>query len=167
MFRNAVAVLALAAPLAFAQLGASDPDWKELDAPPPPALRTDKLIALDIPRTELRYGVDPASVTLGADGIVRYVVVARSAAGAVNGIYEGLRCNSGEARVYARHSGEGGWRPTTQSDWRPIHDGAQRHSLWIARNGACMGHVANRSAPQIVRDLASGVDRRYRTDSAR
>ena len=38
----------------------------------------DGLIPLDIPGSTLRFGVDPASVTIGSDGIVRYVVVASS-----------------------------------------------------------------------------------------
>ena len=62
------------------------PEWKELDAPPPPALRTSGLIAIDVPGTSLHFGVDPASITVGKDRIVRYVVVATSNSGAGSGV---------------------------------------------------------------------------------
>ena len=37
--------------------------------------------------------------------MVRYVVVATSDSGAVNAIYEGIRCDTGRFKVYARHNG--------------------------------------------------------------
>ena len=154
--------LGLAAANAPAQVAPLDPDWKELDAPPPPALRTQGLIPLELRGSTLNFGVDPASVTLGSDGVVRYVVVAASPGGAVNAMYEGLRCTTGDVKVYARHSPDSGWVPVRGADWLPLHDRAQaRHSLLIARTGACVGRGANRSAQQIVRDLGSSVDRRF------
>ena len=73
--------LALGAGVAQAQLSAPDPDWGEVEAPPPPQLRTDRLVRIDLPGSTLRFGVDPASVSVGDDRIVRYVVVAASTAG--------------------------------------------------------------------------------------
>jgi hypothetical protein len=169
MRRELALALLVAAPAAFAQFAANaDPDWKETEAPPPPALRMDKLIPLDMPRTALRYGVDPASVSVGADSVVRYVVVATSSSGAVNAMYEGIRCNTGEVKVYARHNPDSGWKAVGQSEWKPLHNSqGQAHSLLIARSGACVGHGPNGSAQQVVRDLSAGVDRRFRTESAR
>lgn len=151
--------LLLAAGAAQAQLADTNPDWKESEAPAPPALRTTGLIPLEIPGSQLRFGVDPASVTLGSDGIVRYVVVA-AGAGAVNGIYEGIRCSTGEYKVYARNAGKG-WS-ISGTDWRQLHDQPRsRHSLLVARTGACVGRGPNGTAAQIVRDLASSVDHRF------
>lgn len=156
--RLALALL-LAASAAHAQLADTNPDWRESEAPAPPALRTTALIPLEIPGSQLRFGVDPASVSLGADGVVRYVVVASSASGAVNGIYEGIRCSTAEYKVYARNAG-GGWS-TSGADWRQLHDQPRsRHSLLVARTGACIGRGPNRSAAHIVRDLrAPAADR--------
>ena len=165
----AAALLLLAAPLAFAQFGTfTDPDWKETEVPPPPPLNTGKLIDIDVPRTALRFGVDPKSVALGADSVVRYVVVATSATGAVNAMYEGIRCNTAEVKVYARFNADSGWKAVGNPEWKPLHEAmGARHSLQIARTGACVGQAPNGSAPQIVRDLSASVDRRFRTDSAR
>lgn len=157
--RLALALL-VAAGVAQAQLTDVNPDWKEAEAPPPPPLRTAGLIPLEMPRSQLRFGVDPASVSIGNDGIVRYVVVATGAGGAVNGLYEGIRCNTGEFKVYARHTG-GGWTAASGSDWRRLHDQPNsRHSLVVARTGACIGHGPNRSPAHVVRDLrAPAADR--------
>jgi hypothetical protein len=156
------ALLCLITVHAAAQLADRNPDWQESEAPKPPVPQTGNLIPIEVPGANLRYGVDPASVSLGADGIVRYVVVATSSTGAMNASYEGIRCNSGDFRVYARFNREGGWSPSGDVEWRPLHDGRPfRHSLTVARTGACMGRGANRSVDQILRDLRSPVDRRF------
>lgn len=160
--RSAAALLGLVATQAAAQLAAVDPDWREADAPRPPIPATSGLIPIEIPGALLRYGIDPASVSLGADGIVRYVIVASSSSGAMNASYEGIRCNTGDVRVYARFNPDTGWSRAADADWRPLQEGRPfRHSLTVARTGACMGHGANRSVTQILRDLRSPVDRRF------
>ena len=161
-----VLALAFAAGAAQAQLVPQDPDWKEVEAPPPPAVRTQGLIPLDMGRgTELRWGVDPQSISIGADRIVRYVVVAQGQDGAINGMYEGIKCGTGEVRVYARHARDGQWVPARSADWKSLFAGAaQRHSLAIARSGACMGEGANTSAAQVARDLASNPNSRFHNE---
>ena len=137
-------------------------EWKEMDAPPPPALRTSGLIPIEVPGTSLQFGVDPGSVAVGSDEVVRYVVVAKSSSGAVNAMYEGLNCSSGEVRVYAHYNPQGNtWVNAPDSSWRPLNTARTSYSLQIARNGACAGQAPNGSKEQIVRDLKSGVDRRF------
>ena len=155
-------VALLLAAAAHAQTPQLDPDWREAEAPPAPAFRLEGLIPLEIPGSALRFGVDPSTVALGQDGIVRYVVIATSASGVVNALYEGIRCGTGEFKVYARHNPSGGWKAAKDSPWRALQDQpASRHTLVIARTGACMGHGANRSASQIVRDLRAPADTRF------
>jgi hypothetical protein len=161
----AAAALCAAATLASAQIATPDPDWRELDAPAPPPVRTQGLIPLDMHASTLRFGVDPASVSVGTDGIVRYVVVASSASGTVNAMYEGIRCNTAEVKTYARHNPDSGWVPTRSVEWRKLHDVPNtRHSLLVARTGACVGHGPNGNAAQVVRDLKSGPDTRFRPE---
>ena len=45
-----------------------DPDWREETVPPPPAVRSEGLIPLDIPGSSLRFGIDPALRKLPAVG---------------------------------------------------------------------------------------------------
>ena len=157
-----VLALALLAGAARAQLSTPDPDWKEVEAPPPAPLRLDRLLPIDMAGSALRFSIDPASVVLTSDGIVRYVVVATSSSGAVNAFYEGIRCATAESKVYARHSPDSGWVPVKDGQWRSLHDTRpSHHSLAIARNGACLGSAPNQSAAQIVRDLGGDVNWRF------
>jgi hypothetical protein len=137
-------------------------DWKEIDAPPPPPLRTQGLIPVDVPKTALRFGVDPASIKVGSDLVVRYVVVATSSSGAVNAIYEGIRCGTGEVKVYARHNPDSGWVAARGGEWQSIFSTPNsRYSLAIAKSGACLEHAPNGSPAQIAQDLRAPIDRRY------
>lgn len=152
--------LALSASTAFAQLVELDPDWREEAVPPPPAVRSEGLIPLEIPGSTLRFGVDPATIAIGSDRIVRYVVVASGSSGAINALYEGIRCNTGEFKVYARYT-PGGWTATPDTPWRSLREPPiSRHSLTVARNGACIGGGTNTSVTQIVRDLRTPVGTR-------
>ena len=48
-----------------------------------------------------RFFIDSGSLAVGGDGVVRYVLVARSPDGVDNVSFEGLRCATGEYRIYA------------------------------------------------------------------
>lgn len=141
-------------PAVWAQVSPDEPDWKELTVPPPPAFDLGKLVTFEVsPGSSLVYGVDPASISIShADGIVRYVMVASSAAGARNVMYEGLRCATGEFKTYARYSTEGGWKAVGQPEWRSLFANMpSRHALRFARAGGC----DNTSVPQSVDVLVS------------
>ena len=130
---------------AFAQLREADPDWKESEAPTPPAFRTDRTIALEMPRhVTTRLGVDPQTIRITDDGIVRYVMVATNAAtDSVNASYEGIRCVTGEVKVYARYSSAGAWRAVPNPEWRQLNGNQPSlHAFAFARQGACDGRAA-------------------------
>ena len=139
---------------AWAQLTPDDPDWKELETPPPPAFDIGKLVTFDVSATSsLVFGIDPASIRISqADGVVRYVMVASSASGAQNVMYEGIRCATGELKTYARYAPEGGWKAVSQPEWRSLFSNMpSKHALQFARAGGC----DNASVPQSVAVLVS------------
>ena len=142
--------------LANAQLFTDSADWKESDVPPPPAYDMDKLLTFEVTRSSpLVYGVDPASVSISnSDGIVRYVVVATTSAGAKNVIYEGLRCSTGEVRTYARAKPDGSWVPVANSQWKSAYDiSLPRHSLRFAKVAACQQGASVSSVRELARKL--------------
>jgi hypothetical protein len=146
----------LTAHLAHAQIFADPADWKESDVPPPPAYDMSKLLSFEVTRgSPLVYGVDPASFSISkTDGIVRYVVVATSAAGAKNVIYEGFRCSTGEVRTYARGKPDGTWAPVANSEWKSAYDiSLPRHSLRFAQVAACKNAAPVGSVGELVRKL--------------
>ena len=149
-------VLALATGACLAQLVDLDPDWKEVQVPAPPALKTDKLLPLEMPRyLTTRFGVDADSIRVTTDGIVRYVMVTTAPGGSTYGSYEGIRCQTAEFKVYAKTNSGGQWTPVTDPQWRPLNANMpSQHALALARQGACNGRaMAEPSSEAIVRRL--------------
>ena len=139
---------------AHAQLIEASPDWKESAVPPPPAFDVGKLVPFDgAASSSLAYGVDPASIQISkSDGVVRYVVVASSASGTRNVMYDAIRCSTAQFKTYARYSEDGGWRMVSAPEWRSLSDKATpSYALRFARAGAC----DNASAPESAADLVA------------
>ena len=141
------------------QVFVEDPDWKEIDVPSAPSFNKDKLIAIEMPAyMSLRFGVDPATLTVTNNGVIRYVMVAQGTGagnGTLSAMYEGIRCAAGEFKTYALFSASGQWAPVSNPQWRPLNDNnTSRHALALARQGACDGRsAAARSVQSIVSAL--------------
>ncbi len=139
-----------------AQLADLDPDWKELDVKPPVTFNTDKLVPIEMPRyLTVKVGVDPDSFSFSSDGIVRYVVVAKSSSGNINAAFEGIWCRSGQVKTYARAGNDGKWDAASDPQWKDLTASQpSMHALALARQGVCDGRSAAALTPQaIVRNL--------------
>ena len=148
------ALLAFAA-CASAQLVDPDPEWKESQVPPPPAFDVGRAVAIEMPVfVALKFGVDPSTITIGEDRIVRYVMVATSSTGVVNAMYEGIRCGTGEVRTYARYNASSGWSEARNAEWVALRSKMpSHHAAEFARQGACDGRAPADSPAKIVRLL--------------
>ncbi len=148
----------LASASCIAQLVSTDPDWKETEVPPPPtfnAASLPRLVPFDVSiNSELRWAVDPATIKISEDGLIRYVVVARSVSGTVSALYETINCGKAEFKTYARYNANGGWAAVENPEWRSMHDKLpSKHALMLAKQGACVGNGAANSADDVVRAL--------------
>lgn len=77
---------------------------------PPRYPRAGDLVPVDLPAPAgMRFFVDAATLSMGKDHVVRYVLVGRSAGGARNVTFEGIRCSPREFRIYAFGRGDGNW----------------------------------------------------------
>jgi hypothetical protein len=162
--RALATLLALAATsLAWAQTGngLDNPDWTEETAPPPPAFSKDRVIALDMPLyVSVKVGIDPQTIIVGSDGVVRYVAVMTNATGTMNASFEGIRCASSQFKTYARYSASGTWSVVSDPQWRDLTDNLpSKHPHIFARQAACEGGIANRKA-DIVQALQGKKDLR-------
>jgi hypothetical protein len=119
-------------------------DWQEEPVAPPPAFSVDRVIALDMPQNvALKIGVDPDTIAVGADGVVRYVIVMRNATGSTNAVYEGIRCITDEVKTYARQSSSGQWSLVQNPSWKAVNDNMpSHHAQAFARQGACQNRLA-------------------------
>ena len=105
--------------------------------------------------TNFRFYIDPASLAPGADGVVRYTLVARSPAGYANVSYEGIRCAANSYRVYAIGS-DSRWT-RKESEWREIEPrSVQRWHLELRTNYFCPVRVPILSAAEGVNALRRG-----------
>ena len=153
------AALALSGPCSMAQTGngLDNPDWTEEQAPPPPVFSKDKLIALDMPlHVSVKVAVDPETILVGGDGIVRYVVVMTNATGSTNAVYEGIRCVTNEVKTYARWGASGKWSLLGNPEWKGMNDNMpSHHAQAFARQGGCQNRLAT-SKQEIIAALKSG-----------
>jgi hypothetical protein len=93
--------------------------WKEADVRLPPYPGESGLIEFPVSSdATFRFFIDPASLSVADDGVVRYTLVARSPSGVSNITYEGIRCSNKSYRVFAQGAG-GRWTPR-DGEWREI-----------------------------------------------
>jgi hypothetical protein len=155
----AVAAAGLSSTVLWAQTGngLDNPDWKEETPPAPPAFSQDALVKIDMPpHISLKVGVDPNTVVVGSDGVVRYVIVMVNSSGSVNAVFEGIRCASDEVKTYARWSASGNWNVLAEPPWKGINDNLpSKHAYAFARQGACDTRIAS-DKDTIIRTLKSG-----------
>jgi len=140
------------------QFAMEEADWKESEVPAPPAFDVGKLVTFEVsPNSSLVYGVDPASIQISSsDSLVRYVMVATSASGARNVMYEGLRCATGEFKTYARYSSQNRWEMVKNPEWQSMYGNMpSKHALRFAKAGGCDNAAPPSSVQALVRRLKS------------
>lgn len=137
-----------------------EPDWAEAEHVLPPAPAEASLRSFFVSSASPnRFFVDEASVDVGADGVVRYVLVVRTPGGAENVTFEGLRCATGERRIYASGRQDGSWVAMKNSAWAPISNNAyNRPRAALAWDILCDGPAAPRDRSEALRRLRGGAD---------
>ncbi|MEW5893319.1 MAG: CNP1-like family protein [Pseudomonadota bacterium] len=95
--------------------------WQEIQAQLPPAPQANALIPFSVDATATaKYYIDNNSLSVGEDGVVRYTVVIVSAQGARTVNFEGMRCATGERKIYAFGRPNGEWVRNRYPRWEPI-----------------------------------------------
>jgi len=90
------------------------------------------------PAATNHFFIDGSSLSVGKDGIVRYVIVIKTAGGATNVAYEGIRCESREYRIYATGRADGTWAESRSAIWRLIENkDINRHHAALNRDFLC------------------------------
>jgi len=98
-----------------------------------------------------RFMLDESSLDVGKDGVVRYVLVIAAPGGAETVTFEGLRCDSGEYRIYAIAQPDGNWASPRRSDWQLIANIQPRASLLA--DYFCDGPSAPYSRQALLRQM--------------
>lgn len=127
LFRSAsllfVAMLASAAVFADFEEDYESKQWQEIEVQLPAAPKQETLLPFYVSAaTENRFFVDGATLSVGDDGVVRYVLLVLAPQGARNVSYEGMRCETRERRIYASGRLDGSWSKVRKNEWVRIQD---------------------------------------------
>ncbi|GMV55313.1 MAG: hypothetical protein AMXMBFR6_11180 [Betaproteobacteria bacterium] len=136
--------------------------WQEIEVPLPTRPRSGSLVEFYVSATTRnRFFLDDQSIDIGADGVVRYILVIRSA-GADSTRFEGVRCQGAMRRIYAFARADGSWSPARNSAWQPVARGQtiNREGWVLAGELMCRGNgprAPKESIVQALRDSFSKV----------
>ena len=150
---HAISVIALTTSLAFTAVAdqrnpddeketpRDEDDWSEIKGisfPPVPKTRNLIRVGLDSLDTRYEYFIDGSSILLGSDDVIRYTVVLQSDTGVRNVYFEGIRCETMEARTYAYATRQSGFKPLASSTWKGLRAvGPFAYRLLLADNFMC------------------------------
>jgi hypothetical protein len=128
---------------------------------PPEVFSVDQLHTFEVKQgSALIYGIDPKTLSVGEDGVVRYVLVARSTSGALNALYQGIRCQTGEVKTYGRWDNRANWNTDAKAEWQALsYSGFTRPAMMLARAGMCDGRTVNGTPRKIQHTLKNGFPR--------
>lgn len=113
--------------------------WQEVEVEPPafPAQNGLTDIYVSAAATN-RFMIDPATISVGTDGVVRYVLVVLTSGGATNVSFEGIRCKEWTWKLYATGRPDRTWSKSRIIEWRPIENKpVNRHHAMIAKELFC------------------------------
>ncbi|UCV02942.1 CNP1-like family protein [Dechloromonas denitrificans] len=132
--------------------------WQEIDVPLPVAPAEEKLQSFYVSMaTDNKFFIDLATLNVGSDGVVRYVLVIVTPSGARNVTFEGMRCETRENRIYASGRRDGTWSKSRNSEWSRIKDvHANRHHAVLFLEYFCPVGVIVRDATEAKEALRSG-----------
>jgi hypothetical protein len=136
-----------------------DKPWVEVAAQLPAYPKAENLLPFNVSSaTSNRHFVDAASISVGADKVVRYTVVIKAAGGANNVSFEGLRCGSGERRLYAYGHPDGSWTKARNAGW----EGIKLRSLLSYQKALfedvfCPDGIQVKDSQEAVRNLRQGA----------
>lgn len=132
--------------------------WAEIEVQLPAPPKAEDLLAFYVsPTTDNRFLIDPASISVGSDGVIRYTLVVLTPGGTRNVTFEGMRCSTGEKRIYAFGRTNGAWSKSRANKWEPVKEAVNnRHHAALYYEYFCPDGVIARSAEEARLALRNG-----------
>ena len=134
--------------------------WKEqaVELPAWPDGRHYVAVPLQIAGSRLEMFIDEPSLTIGEDGVVRYVMLLRAPGGSESLFYEGMRCSTREWRTYAYGTSAGAWSEVPDRGWAPIRDlGVERYRERLYRYYLCDPAMGTLKRAEMLRRMRYGL----------
>ncbi len=151
-------IAACAAKKEFKETFDTEKPWVEQLAQLPPYPDLNNLIPLIVQTsTDYQHTVDPESISIGDDGVVRLTLVSRSSAGAMNISYEGIRCETNERKLYAIGRNDKTWSKPRVSEWQSLDFVKQFYAhRELSKNLLCPDKYPVRSKEEAIKILKTG-----------
>lgn len=110
------------------------------------------------PTSTANVFVDPASISVGDDAVVRLTYVVVSTSGVHNAFYEGFRCDDRVYKTYAWAVGEGPFHAMSDSEWKTIPwSGINRFRDDLRSFYLCGNFSTPRQPAEILRYVRDGT----------
>ena len=143
---------------------AEKPEWVEESITPPDYPRDEYLIPVEMAASSNRFFVDGKTLSLGADGVIRYTMVIRSTGGALNVTYEGIRCDTREKKLYALGRKDGTWGAARSSKWTAVTEsGTRTYQTALMKDFFCPQEVSVKTTEEAVNALRAGFHPKVRS----
>jgi CNP1-like family. len=99
----------------------------EIEVQLPPFPEKENLIPFEVGAVRnQQFFIDGHSISVGSDEVIRYTLVVIGSGGAQNITFEGMRCTTGEFRVYAFGRSDKTWSRARNDKWGKIPPGSNR-----------------------------------------
>ena len=134
--------------------------WVEAGVEVPPLPQDENLMPmrLDDLQDGMQAYLDADSVSVGdTDRVVRYWLVLKGEGGGYNATYEGMRCNTGEYKIYAYGNPNRPVpvKPAPDPKWRPVTEGLVPYRREMAESFLCNG-ISPKTVQQVRDGLRAG-----------
>jgi len=137
--------------------------WKEGSSQLPEYPQDSNLSAIMGPAAyrNYKYLIDTKTLTVGADGVVRYSIVIRSSSGSDNVMFDGLRCSTSQminyAYGYTDMNNNKKFREKKNADWKPLRsEGVTGYSSILATDYFCDHRGVILKRHEIIQNIKYG-----------
>jgi hypothetical protein len=132
--------------------------WQEIEVGLPAFPEPENLIPFEVGAVRnMRFLIDEKSISVDSDEVIRYSLVVISSSGAQNISFEGMRCATGERRMYALGRADGTWSKARGNPWTRIRGGNNSHHVALFSDYFCaVGQRAIMAPEDAVRVLRYG-----------
>jgi hypothetical protein len=135
-----------------------DVPWKEQAGAIPSMPDLDEMLTVPVDNDDFEVSIDPNTLNIGKDRVVRYWVALKSQQGAVNAMYEGINCSTKEYKTYAFGDKSGKVTLMKQPRWMP-NQSVQGKSF---RQELGQDYLCNFGLPRIPREILDQIKDAHR-----
>lgn len=131
--------------------------WVEQDLRLPPFPKPENLIRVPLESMKsFEVAVDATSIDIGLDGVIRYVMIARSQSGGENVSFEGIRCETRERKLYAIGKSDKTWAIARAPAWGGYAANLRSHHNELSREYFCPRLARVTSVSDAIKNIRRG-----------